>query len=158
MRGTFLKNTEFIYGAVVYTGHNTKIMKNSSQSKMKTSRNERMLNKQIMFIFIIQILTCLFSAIYGTIWEQRNKDKSYIYLNINLTHKKVWVNYFIWTVERFGSWLLMFTYLIPISLIVTVELVRLGQASFITYDSEIYDVEKDLPTTVQSSNLNEELG
>ena len=45
LRGSILRNTAFIYGVVVYVGHNTKIMMNSTVSKVKVSRNERMLNK-----------------------------------------------------------------------------------------------------------------
>lgn len=52
----------------------------------------------------------------------------------------------------------MFTYFIPISLVVTVEIVRVFQALFMTWDVEIYDTQKDLPCRVQSSNLNDELG
>lgn len=52
----------------------------------------------------------------------------------------------------------MLTYLIPISLPVSIELVRLGQAVFIFYDATMYDEAKDLPAKVQSSNLNDELG
>ena len=48
--------------------------------------------------------------------------------------------------------------MVPISLLVTVEIVKFAQASFISLDINIYDVEKDMPTRVQSSNLNEELG
>lgn len=44
LRGTILKNTDFLYGAVVYTGHNTRIMMNSGATKMKTSKNDKMLN------------------------------------------------------------------------------------------------------------------
>lgn len=44
LRGTILKNTDFVYGAVVYTGHNTRIMMNSGATKMKTSKNEKRLN------------------------------------------------------------------------------------------------------------------
>ena len=46
----------------------------------------------------------------------------------------------------------------PISLIVTMEVVKFFQAQFIQWDAEVYDVEKDLPTKVQTSNLNEQLG
>lgn len=59
---------------------------------------------------------------------------------------------------RLGSWILMFTYFIPISLVVTIEFVRLIQGQFMTYDVEMYDQEKDMPAKVQTSNLNEELG
>ena len=47
---------------------------------------------------------------------------------------------------------------VPISLIVTLEMVKFFQAMFIQYDISIYDIPRDLPTKVQSSNLNEQLG
>jgi phospholipid-transporting ATPase len=48
--------------------------------------------------------------------------------------------------------------MVPISLLVTVEIVKFAQALFISWDINIYDTERDMPTRVQSSNLNEELG
>lgn len=45
LRGSSLKNTEWIYGIVVYTGHDTKIMKNSSNSRSKQSKIEIKTNK-----------------------------------------------------------------------------------------------------------------
>jgi len=48
--------------------------------------------------------------------------------------------------------------MIPISLMVTLEVVKFFQAIFITWDWMIYDLAIDMPTKVQSSNLNEELG
>ena len=56
---------------------------------------------------------------------------------------------------RFGTWMLLFANFVPISLIVTMEVVKFFQAQFIQWDAEIYDVSKDLPTKVQTSNLNE---
>lgn len=47
---------------------------------------------------------------------------------------------------------------VPISLIVSLELVKFFQGAFIQYDVMIYDEEKDLSAKAQSSNLNEELG
>jgi phospholipid-transporting ATPase len=48
--------------------------------------------------------------------------------------------------------------MVPISLLVSLEIVKFTQALFIGWDWEIYSVEKDMPTKVQSNNLNEELG
>lgn len=48
--------------------------------------------------------------------------------------------------------------MIPISLLVTIEIVHFFQAVGIMWDADIYSVEKDMSTKVQSNNLNEELG
>ena len=43
-------------------------------------------------------------------------------------------------------------------MMVSLEGVKFIQAAMIQYDVKIYDIEKDMPTKAQSSNLNEELG
>ena len=85
LRGSSLKHTECIYGAVVYVGHDSRIMQNSSNSKIKLSRNEKMLNRLIIYIFLLQLSLCFFAAIYGTEWMKNNKTTEY-YLNISLTN------------------------------------------------------------------------
>lgn len=59
---------------------------------------------------------------------------------------------------NFGTWFLSFANFVPISMMVTLECVKFIQAYFISQDYMIYDIHKDQPTKVQSSNLNEELG
>ena len=59
---------------------------------------------------------------------------------------------------NFGTWMLLFSNLIPISLIVTLEVVKFIQAQFFCLDADMYDMDKDMPTRVQASNLNEQLG
>lgn len=48
--------------------------------------------------------------------------------------------------------------MVPISLLVSMEVVKLYQASLMAADVDIYSIETDTPTKVQSNNLNEELG
>lgn len=52
----------------------------------------------------------------------------------------------------------MFTNMVPISMMVTLESCKLMQGFFMQWDYFIYDKDKTMPTKVQSSNLNEELG
>lgn len=47
---------------------------------------------------------------------------------------------------------------VPISLIITLEMVKFIQAFFINVDAMIFDEERGIEAKVQSSNLNEELG
>ena len=44
LRGCSLKNVNWIYGLVIYTGHDTKIMMNSVKSKTKISKLEYKMN------------------------------------------------------------------------------------------------------------------
>lgn len=48
LRGSSLRNTKFIYGIAVYTGHDTKVMMNSSKSVAKKSKLEISLNKYLL--------------------------------------------------------------------------------------------------------------
>ena len=41
LKGSCLRNTEWVLGLAVFTGHETKIMKNSSGSSQKRSKNAK---------------------------------------------------------------------------------------------------------------------
>ena len=70
--------------------------------------------------------------------------------------------------QLIGTWILLQTNFVPISLIVQMELVKFWQAMFMTYEVEMFDVRKDLkeseefdedmPMQASASNLVEELG
>jgi magnesium-transporting ATPase (P-type) len=53
LRGSSLRNTEYVYGIAVFTGHDTKVMQNSAQAKMKFSRLDLMTNRCIFVIMIL---------------------------------------------------------------------------------------------------------
>jgi len=59
---------------------------------------------------------------------------------------------------RMGTWILMLTNFVPISLLVTVEMIKYFQAIFIEWDVEMVSREKGTSAIVQQSGLNEELG
>ena len=44
-------------------------------------------------------------------------------------------------IQLFGSWILMLTNFVPISLIVTLELVKFWQGMFMSYEFLMYDPE-----------------
>lgn len=68
LRGSSLKNTEYIYGVVIYTGHETRVMQNSAHAKYKFSKLEVMTNKAIVVILCIQFLLSLIGGILGDDW------------------------------------------------------------------------------------------
>lgn len=68
LRGSSLRNTAFIYGLVVYTGHQTKIMMNSTKAKIKLSKIEKMTNKMIIMVFCLELILCFIAGLYASIW------------------------------------------------------------------------------------------
>lgn len=81
LRGSSLRNTDWVYGVVSYTGHDTRIMRNSTSARAKYSRVEKQTNINIIFIFCLQLLLCLTATIVGTIWRTFNLDEA-TYLNL----------------------------------------------------------------------------
>ena len=61
-------------------------------------------------------------------------------------------------VQQVGTWILIFTNFVPISLLVTLEVVKFWQVMFMASDANMYDDEQDMAMQGHSSNLNEELG
>ena len=59
-------------------------------------------------------------------------------------------------VPRAGTWVLIFTNFVPISLLVTLELVKFWQGSFMQYDLSMFD--NSVQMSVNCSSINEELG
>jgi magnesium-transporting ATPase (P-type) len=53
LRGSSLRNTEYVYAIAVFTGHDTKVMQNSAQAKMKFSRLDLMTNRCIFVIMFL---------------------------------------------------------------------------------------------------------
>jgi phospholipid-transporting ATPase len=74
---------------------------------------------------------------------------------MNIKNGQGW---FVFLLSRLGTWILIFTNLVPISLLVTMEMIKYIQGMFISWDIHIYDLEKKAPAGVQTSTLNEELG
>jgi phospholipid-transporting ATPase len=64
------------------------------------------------------------------------------------------INFF----SLFGTWFLILSNMVPISLLVTIEVIKYVQGLFINNDINMYDKTQDRRTTVQASSLNEELG
>ncbi|XP_024939743.1 probable phospholipid-transporting ATPase IA isoform X3 [Cephus cinctus] len=157
LRGAMLRNTKWIFGVVIYTGHDTKLMRNNtSAAPLKRSTLDRLTNTQILMLFFILLLLCLISTIFNAIWTNANRQGHW-YLDLHASHKfsEAMTKNFAFNLLTF---IILFNNLIPISLQVTLEVVRFVQATFINMDIEMYHAETDTPAMARTSNLNEELG
>ncbi|KYQ89727.1 P-type ATPase [Tieghemostelium lacteum] len=150
IRGTTLMNTKWIYGVIVYTGHETKYMLNTMSTPSKRSKLERAMNKMLIYILVAEACLCLASAFIGLALESRVGRNSF-YLALN--HR-----YGLRTVERFFTFVVLYSTMVPISLYVTMEVVRVFQVMLINRDKKMYHQETNTFATARTSNLNEELG
>ena len=68
LRGSSLRNTEFVFGVVVFTGHDTKVMQNLPEAKFKFSTLEKITNHAIVIIMIFSVVASLIGSLYGSSW------------------------------------------------------------------------------------------
>jgi phospholipid-transporting ATPase len=149
LRGATLRNTPWIHGVVVFTGHETKLMRNATGTPIKKTAVERLLNLQILMLGLILISLSIISSIGDVIVRSR---KSLWYLDLGAFNGA----------KQFFSDILtywvLYSNLVPISLFVTVEIVKYAQAILIDSDLDIYYDKTDTPANCRTSSLVEELG
>lgn len=127
LKGSILKNTLYAVGFVVYSGNQTRLMMNSKKSRFKLSKVERKMNNLVVSILAVQFsLSLLVSFI--DIKTYKADHVPFTYLNMYENTGTNWIE----TVFRY---FLLLNTLIPISLIVTIEMVKLVQAYFIANDA-----------------------
>ncbi|KAJ2130908.1 aminophospholipid translocase, partial [Coemansia sp. RSA 678] len=151
LRGAILRNTDWIYAVAVFTGHETKLMRNASAAPIKRTSVEKTTNRQIIFLFAILLLLAVLSALGSQILTSRNRDQlSYLMLPEGEGAKTF--------VKNILTFIILYNNLIPISLIVTMEVVKFQQAQLINADMDMYDETSDTAALARTSSLVEELG
>ena len=125
-------------------------MQNSQSSRFKQSKMELLMNRIILYVLLVQLLFCIIVASVGAAWYENNQD-DHSYLDVrNSTAKSAVISFF--------SYFLLLNTLIPISLIVTLEVIKIVQAYFVVNDSEMYSEERRRLAKVSTTSINEELG
>lgn len=155
LRGATLRNTPWIHGIVVFTGHETKLMRNATATPIKRTSVERQLNYLVlMLIGILLILSVL-----GSLGD--------LFLRIFRAQELAYVGYpasssLLAKVQQFfadmATYWVLFSALVPISLFVTVEVVKYWHAILINDDLDMYHDITDTPAVCRTSSLVEELG
>lgn len=162
LRDSKLRNTDYIYGAVIFTGHDTKVMQNSTEPPSKRSKIEKKMDKIIYLLLCFLLAFAFLGSIFFGIWTKddlRNGKPKRWYLrpddsSVYFDPKRPALASFFHLLTA----LMLYNYFIPISLYISIEMVKILQALFINRDIEMYHEESDKPTHARTSNLNEELG
>ncbi|XP_009604075.1 probable phospholipid-transporting ATPase 5 [Nicotiana tomentosiformis] len=159
LRDSKLRNTDYIYGVVVFSGPDTKAVRNSTRSPSKRSRVERKMDHVIYVLFTMLILISIISSIGSTIFTNSEAVKWY-YLELKRASDSSFdpSKPVVSCLLQFIRALVLYGYLIPISLYVSIEVVKVLQAMLINKDQKMYDDVTDKAVEARTSNLNEELG
>ncbi|CAA0828517.1 Putative phospholipid-transporting ATPase 8 [Striga hermonthica] len=163
LRDSKLRNTEYAYGVVVFTGHDTKVMQNATDPPSKRSKIEKRMDRIIYVLFsMLMLVSFIGSFFFGINTKNDIKGDGSLkrwYLRPDETtvffdpERSALAAFF-----HFLTGLMLYGYLIPISLYVSIELVKVLQSIFINQDRDMYFDEGDKPARARTSNLNEELG
>lgn len=149
-----MKNTKWVYAVVLYTGHETKIMLNTHTPDIKQSSVEKKMSKYIILVCFAQFAICFLAAIYYAIWYSVMQDELvYLEFSSDSFENEPILNILITS----GIWLMTLLNLVPIALLVTLEMVRFIQAILIS-NEKLMRSSNGFKPSVQSSNLNEDLG
>ncbi|KAM9531195.1 phospholipid-transporting ATPase VB [Guaruba guarouba] len=155
LRGCTIRNTEVAVGIVIYAGHETKAMLNNSGPRYKRSKIERQMNMDIFLCVGLLFVMCLVGAVGHGIWTRNfSEHPPYDVPDENGN----FLSPFLAGFYMFLTMIILLQVLIPISLYVSIELVKLGQVFLIHNDIDLYDEEADLPIQCRALNIPEDLG
>ncbi|NXC63994.1 AT10A ATPase, partial [Aleadryas rufinucha] len=157
LRGCTIRNTEEVAGIVIYAGHETKALLNNNGPRYKRSKLERQMNADVLWCVLILLIMCLFSAIGHGLWVWQYGEKKKPIFDVPGPDGK-YLSPVLASVYLFLTVIIVFQVLIPISLYVSIEIVKICQVYFIHQDKDLYDEETDSQLQCRALNITEDLG
>ena len=146
-RGSILRNTDCALGMVIYTGEECKIRMNANKNpRIKQPSLQSKVNRVVMLIVLLVVLLAVACTVAYRFWSQDVERHSWYLSDASVDYGPI-----------FTSFLIMFNTMIPISLYVSMEIVKVVQM-FLLNDIDMYDPESNTPLEARTSTINEELG
>ncbi|KAG8004504.1 putative phospholipid-transporting ATPase IH [Nibea albiflora] len=156
LRGATLKNTEYIYAVAIYTGMETKMALNYQSKTQKRSAVEKSMNAYLVVYLFILISKAFVNTVLKYVWQaDPNRDEPWYN---DRTESERQRHIVIRAFTDFLAFMVLFNYIIPVSMYVTVEMQKFLGSYFIMWDDEMFDEELGERAVVNTSDLNEELG
>ncbi|XP_033983911.1 phospholipid-transporting ATPase ID isoform X2 [Trematomus bernacchii] len=154
LRGCVLRNTEACYGLVIFAGPDTKLMQNSGRTKFKRTSIDRLMNTLVLWIFGFLVCMGVILAVGNAVWE---REVGFLFQSYLPWDPPV-DNFLFSAFLSFWSYVIILNTVVPISLYVSVEVIRLGHSYFINWDQQMFCSQCNTPAEARTTTLNEELG
>uniref|UniRef100_F6SH00 Phospholipid-transporting ATPase n=1 Tax=Ciona intestinalis TaxID=7719 RepID=F6SH00_CIOIN len=158
LRGCVVRNTDYVEGIVLYAGHETKAMLNNNGPRYKRSKLERRMNTDVIYCVILLFVMCILGSVGNGVWasHMNNIPQAELFIPNEADGGKLDPAlsgfYMFWTM------VILLQVLIPISLYVSIELVKWMQVYLINNDVDLYHKETDTPILCRALNITEDLG
>lgn len=147
-RGSILRNTSYVLGLVVNSGEECKIRMNANHHPTaKKPRLEQYANQVVLTLIVYVVLLSIGLSMGYLIWHQSTEVQAWYIDNGYPSFKQIIIGY-----------LIMFNNVIPLSLYVSLEIVKLGQMLLIQNDVHMYDEESDTAMKCNTNTILENLG
>uniref|UniRef100_A0A3Q1IWR6 Phospholipid-transporting ATPase n=1 Tax=Anabas testudineus TaxID=64144 RepID=A0A3Q1IWR6_ANATE len=156
LKGATLKNTQKISGVAVYTGMETKMALNYQGKSQKRSAVEKSINAFLLVYLCILVSKALVCTTLKYVWQSKPGQDEPWYNE--KTQREKDTNQYLKMFTDFLSFMVLFNFIIPVSMYVTVEMQKFLGSLFITWDKDFFDPEIKEGALVNTSDLNEELG
>ncbi|KRX62031.1 putative phospholipid-transporting ATPase ID [Trichinella sp. T9] len=161
LRGCVLRNTKWCFGVVIFAGRDTKLMMNSGKTFFKRTSLDRFLNVLIIGIVLFLLSMCMISAVLCGTWEWTTGKNfqaflpwdSFVEQHSTTTATVVFIAFLV-----FFSYAILLNTVVPISLYVSVEIIRVCHSWWINWDENLYYAPMDTAAKSRTTTLNEELG
>ncbi|PVV02336.1 hypothetical protein BB560_003215 [Smittium megazygosporum] len=148
LRGSKLRNTDFVIGQIVFSGEETRLRLNATRNiRTKAPQIQKITNKIVIIVFLILIFSCIILSAASIAWQNKNLHKFWYLVAKQITKAEI----------IFGN-IVMLNALIPISLYVTLEGVKIFQVYMMQQDIEMYYEKTDTPMAARTTAINEDLG
>ena len=160
LRGSRLKNVDYIYGIVLYTGKDTKILQNINHSSIKLSYIEKTINKIVIGIIIFRLVLTILIMILLILFRNKhtpdyeNNELKYDYIFVYFGDK----NYKFGNVQAFTFSFVLTGGLVPFSVIIMMQVMKAFQIVLIEYFDSNYVEDKGDKIKCYSNSLLEECG
>ncbi|PON34844.1 P-type ATPase, subfamily IV [Parasponia andersonii] len=163
LQSCYLRNTEWACGVAVYTG---KVLYSSNETKLGMSRGipepkltamDAMIDKLTGAIFVFQIVVVMVLGVAGNVWKDTEARKASHYFQqwyVQYPEEGPWYELLVIPL-RFE---LLCSIMIPISIKVSLDLVKSLYAKFIDWDNKMIDHETGTPAHATNTAISEDLG
>ncbi|XP_061355586.1 phospholipid-transporting ATPase 2-like [Gastrolobium bilobum] len=151
LQSCYLRNTEWACGVAIYTGNETKMGMSRGIPEPKLTAMDAMIDKLTGAIFVFQIVVVMVLGIAGNVWKDTEAKQQWYVL---YPDEGPWFELLVIPL-RFE---LLCSIMIPISIKVSLDLVKSLYAKFIDWDHHMIDLETGIPSHATNTAISEDLG